>query len=110
MQAVFDGRVIANADDADVVVIEGNRYFPPTSITEGVLQESPTPYACSWRGVCQYYSVRVNDQDHKDLAWAYPNPYPLAIARVGADFSGYVAFDRAVTIREGDVPEEGALP
>lgn len=110
MQAVFEGRVIANADDSDVVIIEGNRYFPPTAIAEGVLQESPTPYTCPWKGECQYYSLRVNEQVHKDLAWAYPHPYPTAIERVGADFSGYVAFDPKVEIREGDVPQEGALP
>jgi uncharacterized protein (DUF427 family) len=109
MQAVFEGVVIANADDDDVVVIEGNSYFPPTAITEGVLQESPTPYTCPWKGACQYYSVRVDEQDHKDLAWAYPHPYPLAIARVGVDFSGYVAFDPQVTVRAGEVPQEGSL-
>ncbi len=52
----------------------------------------------------------MNEQEHKDLAWAYPHPYPTAIERVGVDFSGYVAFDRAVEIREGDVPQEGSLP
>jgi uncharacterized protein (DUF427 family) len=109
MQAVFDGRVVANADDSDVVVIEGNRYFPPTAVTEGVLRESPTPYTCAWKGECQYYSLRVNEQDHKDLAWAYPHPYPTAIERVGVDFSGYIAFDRTVEIRKGDVPQEGSL-
>ncbi|GAA4489629.1 DUF427 domain-containing protein [Microbacterium panaciterrae] len=110
MQAVYEGTVIANAEDADVVLIEGNRYFPPTSITEGALQESPTPYTCPWKGECQYYSIRVNDQVTKDLAWAYLHPYPTAIERVGADFSGYVAFDPTVTIREGVVPREGSLP
>ncbi len=73
-----------------------------------MLRESPTPYTCAWKGECQYYSLRVNEQDHKDLAWAYPHPpYPTAIERVGVDFSGYVAFDRRVEIREGDVPQEG---
>ena len=110
MLAVFEGRVVANADDSDVVVIEGNRYFPPTAVTEGVLQESPTPYTCPWKGECQYYSLRVDEQVHPDLAWAYLHPYPTAIQRVGVDFSGYVAFDRKVEIRAGDVPQEGSLP
>lgn len=110
MQAVFEGSVIAEADDADVVLIEGNTYFPPTAVTEGVLQASPTPYTCPWKGVCQYYSARVNDKTSADLAWAYPNPYPLAIARVGVDFSGYVAFDRRVTVTPSPFSPEGATP
>ena len=109
MQAVFEGRVVANADDDDVVVIEGSTYFPPTAITEGVLQESPTPYTSPSIGAGQYYSVRVDEQDHADLAWAYPHPDPVAIARAGVDFSGYVAFDPQVTLRAGEVPQEGSL-
>ncbi|MDQ4215806.1 DUF427 domain-containing protein [Microbacterium capsulatum] len=98
MQAVFDGAVVAEADEADVVIIEGNRYFPPTAVTEGVLQTSPTPYTCPWKGECQYYSVRVDDVTHPDLAWAYPRPYESAIERVGVDFAGYVAFDPRVKV------------
>lgn len=110
MQAAFEGRIIANADDADVVVIEDDRYFPPTAITEGVLQESPTPRDSAWMGDGQYYSLRVNEQIHADLAWAYVHPDAAAIERVGVDFAGYIAFDPKVTIREGVVPQEGSLP
>ena len=109
MKAVLNDTVIAEAPREDLISIEGNWYFPPSSVRWELLQESPTPYTCPWKGECQYYSVRVNEQDHKDLAWAYPHPYPTAIERVGVDFSGYVAFDRRVEIREGDVPQEGSL-
>lgn len=110
MQAVFEGTVIANADDADVVVIEGDRYFPPTSITEGLLRAGATSDASSWQGERQHYSIRVDEQDHADLAWAHLHPSREAIERVGVDFSGYVAFDPRVAVREGVVPQEGALP
>ena len=109
MQAVFEGAVIANADDADVVVVEGDRYFPPTAITEGVLQAAP-PADPSSGDERQHYSIRVGEQDHEGLAWAYLHPAAEAVERAGVDFSGYVAFAPAVTVREGVVPQEGALP
>ena len=56
MKAVLAGTVIAEADESDLARIEGNWYFPPASITEGALVESPTQYTCPWKGDAQYYS------------------------------------------------------
>ncbi len=97
--AVLNGTVLAEASDDDVLHIEGNVYFPPSSVRSELLQESPTPYTCPWKGECQYYSVRDGDALLTDRAWAYPNPYPTAFQRVGADFSGYVAFWKEVQVR-----------
>jgi uncharacterized protein (DUF427 family) len=98
MKAVLAGTVIAEADESDLARIEGNWYFPPASITEGVLIESPTPYTCPWKGAAQYFSVQAGDELHKDYAWSYPTPYPSAFDRVGKDFSGFVAFDPRVEV------------
>ena len=68
MKAVLAGTVIAEADESELVRIEGNWYFPPASITPGALVESPTAYTCPWKGAAQYFSVRVGDDTHKDLA------------------------------------------
>lgn len=98
MKAVLAGTVIAQADESDLISIEGNWYFPPSAVAPGVLVESPTPYTCPWKGVCQYYSVQIGDELHTDQAWSYPNPYPTAFERVGKDFSGYVAFAPGVEV------------
>lgn len=98
MKAHLNGTVIAEADEADLVKIEGNWYFPPASVKREFLQESPTPYTCPWKGKCQYYSVVSGDDVLADRAWAYPTPYPTAIERVGRDFSGYVAFWKEVEV------------
>jgi uncharacterized protein (DUF427 family) len=66
----------------------------------GPLQESPTPYTCPWKGECQYYSVRSGDELLADRAWSYPTPYESGIARVGKDFSGYVAFWKEVRVED----------
>ncbi|MCP2637781.1 DUF427 domain-containing protein [Microbacterium sp. HD4P20] len=98
MKAVFDGVTIAEAEQDDLVRIEGNWYFPPAALAEGALVESPTPYTCPWKGEAQYFSVSKGGAQLADGAWSYPTPKPTAIERVGADFSGYVAFDRKVQI------------
>lgn len=100
MKAVLDGSVIAEADKEDLISIEGNWYFPPTSVRAGVLSTTDTPYTCPWKGVCQYYTVTVDDTALQDRAWSYPEPYPTAIERVGRDFSGYVAFWKEVQVTD----------
>ncbi len=94
MKAVLDGSVIAEADNDDLVSIEGNWYFPPSAVREGVLEDSATPYTCPWKGEAQYYTVN----GLPDRAWSYPTPYPTAIEKVGKDFSGYVAFWKEVDV------------
>ncbi|WP_406423767.1 DUF427 domain-containing protein [Streptomyces sp. NBC_01589] len=50
MKASLQGHVLAEAPDDEVVIIEGNAYFPPSAMTRGVLSESQTPYVCPWKG------------------------------------------------------------
>lgn len=100
MKATYQDTVIADSPTEDLIKIEGNWYFPPSSISEDLFSKSPTPYTCPWKGACQYWNVTIDGSEKKDLAWSYPEPYPTAFDRVGKDFSGYVAFDRSVTISE----------
>lgn len=96
--ATLNGIVLAEADEADVLHIEGNVYFPPSSVKSEYLVESPTPYTCPWKGECQYFSVKDGDTLLQDRAWSYPHPYPTAFDRVGKDFSNYVAFWKEVKV------------
>lgn len=100
MKAIFNGQVIAEADKDDLIYIEGNWYFPPSSVHMDYLEKSDTPYTCPWKGVCQYFTVIDGDQAGKDNAWTYPTPLPTAIDRVKKDFSGYFAFWQDVTVTE----------
>jgi uncharacterized protein (DUF427 family) len=100
MKAVLDGTVIAQAEASELISIEGNWYFPPSSLTGDHLSESPTPYTCPWKGECQYFTVTVGDTVVKDGAFSYPHPYPGAAERVGRDFAGYLAFWKSVEVVE----------
>jgi len=98
VQAKLGEIVLADAPESELIQIEGNWYFPPSSVAAGVLVASPTPYTCPWKGVCQYYSVVDGDSLLGDRAWSYPEPMPSAIERVGRDFTGYVAFWKEVKV------------
>ncbi len=98
MKAVVDGTVIAEAPKEDLISIEGNWYFPPASVNSGLLQKSPTPYTCPWKGECQYFTVDVDGKRLRDRAWSYPHPFDGAADRVGKDFADYVAFWKEVRV------------
>jgi len=100
MKAVLGDTIIAEAPKEDLISIEGNWYFPPSSVKSEFLVESSTPYTCPWKGECQYFSVKDGDALLQDRAWSYPTPYPTAFDRVGKDFSHYVAFWKEVTVTE----------
>ncbi|MFC5262005.1 DUF427 domain-containing protein [Kribbella qitaiheensis] len=93
MKASVDGMLVAEAPDDRIIVVEGSRYFPPDALIIGVLQASPTPYTCPWKGQARYYDVLSTTGKYPDAAWCYPAPKHSAIEVVGHDFTSYVAFD-----------------
>lgn len=100
MKASIDDTVIADASESDLISIEGNYYFPPSSLT-AELSDSPTQYTCPWKGVTQYHDVSAGGSKYHDAAWSYPDPYPASFDRVGEDYTNFVAFDKnQVTVAE----------
>lgn len=93
MRAMVGEIVVAEAASDDVVGIEGNAYFPAQSVRAETLRNSSTAYTCPWKGSAQYHDVLIGDAVLEDAAWSYPSLTEYALARVGRDFSGYVAFD-----------------
>lgn len=99
MKAIWNNKTIAEAPKEELIYIEGNWYFPPSSVRQEFLHKSPTPYTCPWKGECQYFNVGEGDTMSQDNAWSYPEPKPSAIQKVKKDFSNYVAFWRDVTVQ-----------
>ncbi|CAN5459735.1 DUF427 domain-containing protein [soil metagenome] len=98
MKALWNGKVVAEADKTELIYIEGNWYFPPDSVKKEFLKESDTPYTCPWKGKCQYFDVGEGDEWNGDSAFSYPDPMPGAIDIVKKDFSNYVAFWRDIIV------------
>ena len=77
-KAIWNDEIIAESDDT--VVLEGNTYFPRSSVRDDVLQPSDTHTVCLWKGKASYYSLSSGGQVAEDAAWYYPDPKPDANA------------------------------
>ena len=71
-RALWNGTVIAESDAT--VEVEGNQYFPPSSVERAYLRESSTHSVCPWKGTASYFDVVVDGEVNTDAAWYYPTP------------------------------------
>ena len=72
MKATWNGAVIAQSDDT--VVVEGNHYFPDSTLNRDYVTFSNHKTSCPWKGQASYYSLMVNGEMNTDAAWYYANP------------------------------------
>lgn len=97
-KATWNGQVIATAEDEDIIHIEGNKYFPPSSVNKEFLKGSDQQTTCHWKGEASYYDIEVNGELNAAGAWYYPEPKEGSVERVGKDFANYVAFWNGVEV------------
>jgi uncharacterized protein (DUF427 family) len=93
-KAVWGGKVIAESDDT--VIVEGNQYFSPESVTKQFLKSSAHTSICPWKGTAHYYHVEVDGMKNENAAWYYPEPKPAA-----AEIKGKIAFWKGVRVETG---------
>ena len=72
MKAIFNGTVIAESDD--IVMVDGNPYFPRSSMREEYFRESSLTTVCGWKGTARYWDLVVGDQSVANVVWAYDTP------------------------------------
>ena len=78
MKAVWNGKVIAESED--LVLVEGNHYFPMSSLNREYVSFSNHKTTCPWKGQASYYSLLVDGELNTDAAWYYADPKPEAAA------------------------------
>lgn len=100
MKAIWNGAVIAEAPEEDLIRIEGNWYFPPDAMKKEYFAPSDHRTTCFWKGEASYYDVVVNDKTNAFATWYYPEPMEGSIERVGKDFTDYVAFWNGIEVHE----------
>jgi uncharacterized protein (DUF427 family) len=91
MKAIWNGAVIAQSDTT--VVLEGNHYFPASSLNRDYVTFSNHHTMCAWKGQASYYSLLVNGEMNTDAAWYYPDPKSAADS-----IKDHVAFWKGVKI------------
>ena len=91
MRAVWNGAIVAESDDT--VVVEGNHYFPESSLKREHFLASDHHTTCSWKGEASYYSIVVDGEINRDAAWYYPHTKDAA-----RQIEGRVAFWKGVKV------------
>ncbi|MBP6406394.1 MAG: DUF427 domain-containing protein [Proteobacteria bacterium] len=76
MKATWKDTVIAESDDT--VVVEGNHYFPESSLKREYITFSNHKTTCAWKGQASYYSLIVDGELNPDAVWYYADPKPEA--------------------------------
>lgn len=91
MKAVWKDTVIAESNDT--VMVEGNHYFPESSLNRTYVTFSNHKTMCAWKGQASYCSLVVNGELNPDAVWYYADPKPEA-----ANIKGRVAFWKGVVV------------
>lgn len=91
MKATWNGQIIA--ESADIVTVEGNAYFPSTSLDKSLIKPSQHTSVCGWKGTAHYYSLDVDGKRNENAVWFYPEPKDAA-----ANIRDRVAFWKGVTV------------
>jgi uncharacterized protein (DUF427 family) len=91
MKASWHGAILAESDDT--VVLEGNHYFPLSSIRPEHFRKSTEHTHCPWKGEASYYDIAVGSDLNPGAAWYYPEP------KEGArEIKGRIAFWKGVLV------------
>jgi uncharacterized protein (DUF427 family) len=91
VKAVWNDMVIAESDD--IVIVEGNHYFPAAAVDGSLLRPSATATVCPWKGTAHYHHVVAGGAENPDAAWYYPDPKPAA-----AEIKDRIAFWKGVRV------------
>ena len=92
-KATWNGALLAEAEDDEIELVEGNVYFPPDKVDHTYLRESASHTVCPWKGTASYYDVVVEGEVNKDAAWYYP-----VTKRAAENIAGYIAFWKGVSV------------
>ncbi|KAK4554430.1 hypothetical protein LTR86_008638 [Recurvomyces mirabilis] len=72
--------------------VEGNVYFPASSLTQDNpdIKFTPTSHSthCPWKGDASYYDIEVKGEKYENAAWYYPK----TITERAKGLEGMVAF------------------
>ncbi len=92
MQALFQNKIVAESDD--VLVIDGEHYFPRASIDASLLLRSNHRSRHAQYGEESWYSLLVNGEMLPEAAWAYLQP-----TEASEPLRDRIAFTRGVKLQ-----------
>ena len=91
MKATVNGTIVAESEET--VVVEGNHYFPRSSLKTELFSPNEHTTVCPWKGTASYYDLTVGGETLTNVAWHYPEPKDAA-----AEIRDHVAFYPQVAV------------
>ncbi|KAL7581580.1 hypothetical protein ACA910_022138 [Epithemia clementina (nom. ined.)] len=77
VKVLLNDIVLAESDSTKIV--EGNHYFPPSSLNMEYFEDVPNySTACPWKGKATYYTLKVDGKTMPKAAWTYKQPMKAA--------------------------------
>jgi uncharacterized protein (DUF427 family) len=79
LQIIFNSVIIADTNSSYRVLETSHPpvyYLPPQDIKVEYLQATAEKSFCEWKGLAEYYTITVGDQQVINAAWYYPEPTP----------------------------------
>ena len=74
MQTTLNGTVLA--ENEDIVMVDGNPYFPREAMNTEFFRDSRLTTVCGWKGTARYWDVVVGDQVITNVVWATTTQSP----------------------------------
>jgi uncharacterized protein (DUF427 family) len=110
VDVVVDGVVLASSTRAIGLAETGlplRHYLPRDDVRMDLLDATPTETVCPFKGSASYWTARVGDAEHRDVAWCYESPIDGMEA-----IAGYVCFygERADHVLDGETVERPVSP
>jgi uncharacterized protein (DUF427 family) len=75
----IDGTVVAESKRPSLLFetsLPVRYYLPKEDVDMSYLEPTDTRSRCPYKGIARYWSVRVGNNAHEDIAWSYPEPIP----------------------------------
>lgn len=82
----IDGEVVADSTRPVLLFETGlpTRYYvPQTDLRTELFTPTDRSSQCPYKGTARYWSVKVGDTVHENIAWSYPTPLPESIKVAG---------------------------
>lgn len=79
VRVVVDGVTVAETNRPTLLFETGlpvRYYLPPEDVDMGYLTLTSAHTRCPYKGLASYWSVRVGDEEYRNLVWGYPDPIP----------------------------------
>ncbi len=78
VHVMVDDTVVAESTRPRMLLESGlpvRWYLPRDDVRTELLEASQTTTRCPYKGVAQYWSLRLGERYEKDLVWTYPEPF-----------------------------------